>query len=341
MDNVLLDILKLCRAIDERSAAIYAEFLSETSGPEADFWDSMADDERVHANYWKYMIELCEEGAVGKLFDDPDRVLAELVKIRPRIEELVFTRSRPSHAQERLSIACHLEFFMLHRSFISLFCYVDSISREGKKPARDYELHLEKFVDSIERYGGSPELKLSGDIILRMWTDNKNLVVQNNSDVLTGVYNRNGFFQTAMTLAFLAQRGGKSVAVLLLDADDFKQINDLMGHKAGDEALKILGAVLKKHTRHSDIVGRYGGEEFLVLLADITADGVKAVAEEIRAAVEKESAALSRPFTVSIGAVTGKLGTDVEKDLYALVAKADGLMYEAKGRGKNRVCMGS
>ena len=153
-------------------------------------------------------------------------------------------------------------------------------------------------------------------------------------DGLTGLPNRAMFYEQLEQAARLAKRGGHSVAVMLLDMDRFKTINDTLGHTVGDQALREVGARVRKALRESDVVARLGGDEFAVLLATGGADAPKVVAEKIHKALEEPLVidGQSMDMTASIGiARFGDHGEEAD----ALLRAADVAMYEAK-RTKSR-----
>jgi len=122
------------------------------------------------------------------------------------------------------------------------------------------------------------------------------------TDALTGLPNKRAVADTLKRMVAQADRSGESLAVLMLDLDHFKQINDHPGHGTGDEVLAAVGAALRTCVRDSDFAGRYGGEEFIVLLSCTDRDGAVVVAEEIRGTLAGIAiAALDQPVTVSIG----------------------------------------
>ncbi|MEH2608769.1 diguanylate cyclase [Bradyrhizobium sp. AZCC 1693] len=160
-------------------------------------------------------------------------------------------------------------------------------------------------------------------------------------DQLTGLYNRR-FLEDALTRETgRAARSGEPVAVAILDVDHFKRINDTYGHEAGDAVLRELGQVLLKTIRKTDIVGRFGGEEFLMLLPGASVDVAQsrglAVLEAVRAMeVSIPNGAPLNHITASIGVAAMPLHV-ARGD--ALVAAADAALYQAKGQGRNRVVL--
>jgi diguanylate cyclase (GGDEF)-like protein len=156
-------------------------------------------------------------------------------------------------------------------------------------------------------------------------------------DAMTGLYNRRFLEEYATTLVATSQRRNTSFSVLMLDLDYFKQVNDTFGHEAGDKVLKTLAETLTKSVRTSDMVVRYGGEEFLIILMDTNAEGALKIAENIRAKVEDTKISLPGTMlqkTISIGVSEFPLDTDT---FWQVVKYADVALYEAKTQGRNRV----
>lgn len=153
-------------------------------------------------------------------------------------------------------------------------------------------------------------------------------------DTLTGLPNRRGvarFLEDAMAYV----REGGRYAVLLLDVDHFKSINDLLGHQTGDRALAQIGRSIAENIRGVDVAGRFGGEEFLVLLRDASRDRAMQVAERLRAAIEASGLeyADGKAVTISIGVAYAR-PADSSDDV---VERADRALYRAKNAGRNRV----
>jgi diguanylate cyclase (GGDEF)-like protein/PAS domain S-box-containing protein len=156
------------------------------------------------------------------------------------------------------------------------------------------------------------------------------------TDALTGVYNRRGLFQSGEFEFTRAQRTKRRFCALMLDIDHFKRVNDHYGHATGDQALRQLAERCKAGIRGIDIIGRYGGEEFVILLPETPLEAGCILAERLRAAVEGSSFPTdSGPLriTVSIGAAeAGALDT-----LNKLIERADSALYKAKNAGRNCV----
>lgn len=156
-------------------------------------------------------------------------------------------------------------------------------------------------------------------------------------DPLTGVLNRRGFLAECERLVRSRLIGATPSAVLLLDLDHFKSINDRYGHAAGDAVLRRFAQTANAMIRPTDLLGRFGGEEFAIVLANVGADRAVAVAERIRTAIEKEHVVEDGQLiaaTVSIGVAPCSLP---KFDIAALLEQADQALYRAKNLGRNRV----
>ena len=159
-------------------------------------------------------------------------------------------------------------------------------------------------------------------------------------DPLTGVFNRRSFLEFSGKEEARTRRGGSQFAVLMLDIDHFKRINDQYGHPAGDGVIKALADVCTRTLRPTDMIARYGGEEFVINLPDTDPAQAQLVAERVRKAVAdarvpSEHGAIA--FTVSIGLAT----CSDETPLAEAIARADKALYAAQRGGRNRVAAGA
>lgn len=157
----------------------------------------------------------------------------------------------------------------------------------------------------------------------------RNLAV---TDALTGVWNRrHGTELLAADLS--ARRPGQALSLLMLDIDHFKTINDTFGHQAGDHVLIEIASRLRRSLRGSDMVARWGGEEFVVLLRDCALPDALRLAEEIRAAIAEQPFGAMGSLTVSVGVAEARAG----EDLTTWLERADQALYRAKRAGRNEV----
>ncbi len=156
------------------------------------------------------------------------------------------------------------------------------------------------------------------------------------NDYLTKLASRQGFAPVFDQMLKSAQRSQEALSILLIDIDHFKKVNDQLGHLQGDAVLQSLADVLRDSVRDCDAICRWGGEEFLIALADCNAESAYAIAEKIRKLSEEKlfsQTALSSPITVSIG--LAEYGLNETSD--HLFSRADEALYRAKGNGRNQV----
>jgi diguanylate cyclase len=157
-------------------------------------------------------------------------------------------------------------------------------------------------------------------------------------DGLTGLFNRNTFVELTRQELDRAQRQGSATSLLILDLDFFKKVNDTWGHPAGDAVLRHVAATATRSVRSTDLVGRLGGEEFIVLLPGTTLDAARKLAEKLRSRLEATPTPWTPapiPATASIGLAACAAGE--KRDFEGLYNEADKALYMAKTRGRNRV----
>ncbi len=160
-----------------------------------------------------------------------------------------------------------------------------------------------------------------------------------NKDFLTGMFNRRYFFDSGKSIFNKNKRKRKPLAVVMVDIDKFKNINDSYGHDVGDDAIKQIKVILDKNLRESDLVARFGGEEFCILLEDINIQEVQALFEKIRAEFESNaitSHGFEISYTISTGVFFGLLDSMDE-----MIKLSDEALYEAKITGRNKVVIKS
>jgi diguanylate cyclase (GGDEF)-like protein len=161
------------------------------------------------------------------------------------------------------------------------------------------------------------------------------LVKQAITDPLTGAYNRRHLQNQLEQLVAPTDKTRPMVALLALDVDHFKQVNDRHGHEAGDEVLRRLVTLVSARTRGSDLLFRTGGEEFMLLLPRVTSEAAHHIAEALRQMVAQAELLPGASLTVSIGVASLRDG----QDLKAWVRSADQALYQAKRTGRDRVVM--
>ncbi len=204
---------------------------------------------------------------------------------------------------------------------------ISNILQEG---ADDYiikpftpEIIIAKIRTNIRSYILLKELEKKNQLLAHM-------VI---TDGLTGLYNHKYMFERVEMEISEAKRYSKQFSLIMLDVDFFKKVNDTYGHQVGDSVLMEVAHVLKKGLRDADIIGRYGGEEFMIILPEIIDKQSIKAAERLRKDIENiEWDFEGMQVTISLGVVTYKGETAEE-----IVGKADALLYKAKHKGRNRV----
>ncbi|WP_022856033.1 GGDEF domain-containing protein [Thermodesulfobacterium thermophilum] len=202
------------------------------------------------------------------------------------------------------------------------------------------EKTLYEIVDDLIRIPIEKiELKAKLYILLRTRLYTLILEQETVKDPLTGAYNKRFFYKMLENSFEDFKRYEKKFSIIFIDIDNFKKINDQYGHITGDLVLKTLVMIIKKNLRKNDLVFRFGGEEFVVLLAETDAQQAIEIAERIREAVAKEQIEINPNQTLSITISCGVAA--INKDIVTpqdLIEIADNAMYKAKKEGKNRVC---
>lgn len=157
------------------------------------------------------------------------------------------------------------------------------------------------------------------------------------TDSLTGAFNRRAFLEIADKAYRLAQRHRRSIALLMIDADHFKNINDTYGHEAGDRALSSLATTALNTLRSTDVFGRFGGEEFMALLPETSLNEAKNMAERLRTAIRRLRVPLDDGRTITVTVSIGvTASSDDSSDLAKLLRDADRALYQAKSEGRDR-----
>ncbi|MCE7031572.1 GGDEF domain-containing protein [Lysobacter sp. GX 14042] len=189
------------------------------------------------------------------------------------------------------------------------------------------------FISRLRRKLHQRNAELRG-AMERLNQANAELEVLAERDPLTGVYNRRRLFERLEEEVERSRRGHSPLSVCMLDVDHFKEVNDRHGHQAGDQVLRQVATTIAASLRSIDSLGRYGGEEFVLVLPQTPRDGARKKAERVRGAIDL-SCACGRALTVSIGVAGYRPGDSVD----TLLARADAALYRAKAKGRNRVVL--
>ena len=157
---------------------------------------------------------------------------------------------------------------------------------------------------------------------------------QSRTDSLIGLLNPRGFCEQAVRELARCQREGRGLSLAYFDIDDFKEINDRLGHRFGDAVLRRIGAAIARSVRRSDIAARLGGDEFVVLFPEADYSAAQAAVHNLRTALDRALADIDFPVTFSIGVATCDIAPE---SLDWVLHKANALLYFSKRNGKNRV----
>jgi diguanylate cyclase (GGDEF)-like protein len=223
-----------------------------------------------------------------------------------------------------------------------------TVVAEDDRPFSNVERKLVVELFEIVRRAEESELRFSEleRRMLGLQRENLDLTVKNRElsevssrDALTGLFNRSYVVEQIDSELNRALRFGSPMSVLMLDIDHFKRINDTWGHAAGDEVLKTVGRLLRESCRVYDVPGRYGGEEFCIMLPETLPGNTAVVAERIRNRLESTPLPCgsgSAVVTASFG-IAGMESADAVLSASALIERADRALYAAKNQGRNRV----
>jgi len=188
-------------------------------------------------------------------------------------------------------------------------------------------------VDYIAKPFDPGELKARIESVLRSIILEEKILLLANTDGLTGLDNRRRFFDILEREMFSARIKGKSLCMMMLDIDHFKNVNDTYGHLAGDMILRQMGKILKENTYSLDVAGRYGGEEFVILMPETSYSTAIKAAEKLRKIIDEchwDIGEKRISITVSIG-----IASIDSSDSLELIKRADKALYEAKKQGRN------
>jgi diguanylate cyclase (GGDEF)-like protein len=227
---------------------------------------------------------------------------------------------------ERIAVAVRRSIATHHSSVLKFKDRVSSLGSD-KKDANWQELCGE--AEGMLK----PTLKLAAQLAtaydeIRQQSNNLMTFTEVRTDPLTGVSNRRALDETLESMFAMMHRYEHPFSLVILDIDYFKQINDEQGHLYGDRMLKSVARLMDDAVRDTDIVSRYGGEEFVIVMPQTILDGATIFAERLRQRIEEQL-----PLTVSGGVATASDGDNAQ----TLLARADAALYSAKAAGRNRL----
>ncbi|MFC3713214.1 GGDEF domain-containing protein [Sphingoaurantiacus capsulatus] len=269
---------------------------------------------------------------------EPDKIVLALSEDRlpPELRQQLLTIDHPDFAIASVGTETP-DALLAHTAWI------------GTRPAADAQLILFGTADELAALEANPyivgtvdwpadlaALRRSLAACARWLRRERRLRAMAYGDMLTGLLNRRGFEEQADRTIARAHYDGPASAVLVIDIDHFKQLNDTRGHAAGDAVLRHIGALIRHHVRPGDVVGRIGGEELAIVLPTASIEVALATAERLRLAVDQAVVAFDGHdlrATISIGVASTGLTSHHAPALRA----ADEALYRAKAAGRNRV----
>jgi len=335
-----LEILRLREAVAERErlSRMLKEFNDQLRNIDADnFWERLTSvsAELVGAERASLLIlgpseDLIPKATVGIRMD-----LAIAEDVGERVARTILEKGKPvlvvdtaraqlppAPAERRYKTSSFISYpIMLSERGIAIMNFTDKVGGE-RFEKRDLDL-----LDSI-----APQVAV---VVDRMTLREKagEYAQRSITDSLTGLLNRRYIEERLTEEMNRSDRTGDPVTFMMLDVDEFKSYNDRYGHPAGDEALELIGQILRENLRGADVAARYGGEEFSVLLPETNLEEAQAIAERIRRHVE-DTRFPKRKVTVSIGIAT--LGGSLD-DTKKFIKAADDALYAAKRAGRNNI----
>lgn len=188
------------------------------------------------------------------------------------------------------------------------------------------------LIDAANVIAQFSAFMLMAFLVGRQWTQRKREEARSREDYLTGLYNSRAFFDVLVREVERARRYRHPLTLAYLDLDDFKRINDTLGHPAGDEVLRAVARILRSFLRSSDVVARLGGDEFAILLVETRRSAAEKVLRKLHDRISAELAASAAGTTVSVGAAIVETRVPPPDEF---IRRADALMYEVKRSGKN------
>ncbi len=335
------EILRLCVKMDEHAERLYGELASVCPEPELrTTFEQLARDEGEHTGWWQQLVEAWEQGLLPDLVNDTDELTERLESLHEELESLDIADLEGLSIDGMLALAARLEFYMIDPVFSELIELTEPARADRRRTS--YQAHLQRLVSAIGNHYTPDSLAgLLATVLSRTWRDNLRLAVYATHDVLTGLYNRRALETHLPQWAAWSARYGHALTVLLLDVDYFKSVNDTFGHTDGDKALQAVANALRKATRASDLVLRYGGDEFAVIAPETDLAEYAELCERINTTVReidvRGSDGSRIPLSVSIGGtVVRDPAGEPPRRIETLLAAADRSLYAAKSAGRDR-----
>jgi diguanylate cyclase (GGDEF)-like protein len=334
-------ILDLCVAMDAFSRRAYESMSASCSDPDlASVFEQMAAEERLHVSWWEELIAAWEQGLVPDVVNDTEGLERHMTTLLHEMQATAPDDFEGIPSDVMLDIAARLEFFLLDPIFGELLDLTEPARAGQRREA--YARHLERIIGAIETYYSRSDLaSFLARVLRRAWRDNLALAAFATRDPLTGMYNRKGLMTHLEHWMSWAARYRRPLGLILVDVDDFKTLNDTHGHAVGDVALTVVAEALAGAVRGSDLVARYGGDEFAVVAPEAGPDELDSLAARLMNAVadvrlhDWDGDDIVLRVSAGGAVVTDPVADEMTLD--GLLATADRSLYAAKQAGKGRV----
>jgi diguanylate cyclase (GGDEF)-like protein len=335
------EILELCIELDEHAGRIYADLASASPDERLrTTFLQLQSDEAEHAGWWDGLLEAWDNGLLPDVVNETGSLTARLEAIHRHLSSIDVSRLGDVSASSLLAAAARLEFHMIDPVFNELVDLTEPAQAETRYAS--CQEHLQRLIGAIEDVGPDDSLwELLSAMLSRTWRDNQRLAIFATHDILTGLYSRRALNSHLPQWAAWSARYGHPLTVMLIDVDNFQVINDELGHDQGDTALRAVAGALLQAIRASDLIVRYGGDEFAVVAPETAEAGYRDLCLRIKKTIGELQVVTpdgtAVPLSVSIGgAVAQDPAGSPARRIEELLASADRSLYMAKTSGRNQ-----
>jgi diguanylate cyclase (GGDEF)-like protein len=336
-------ILELCVEADELARDLYSRFADACPDPDlAATFTVMSAEEDEHVGWWVALVEQWDRGLLPDLFPQTELITEEMAGVLADARSVEPASVEDMSPTAMLEVAAQLEFFLLDPVFGELLELGGPSS--AARHREQYEAHLARVITAIERSPDAAGLcSFLARVLSRTWESSlAHSGAAAMHDDLTGMVSRRALMQHMKPWTAWTARYGRPLAIMLVDIDRLAGVNEMYGQLIGDRILAEVGEAIRNSMRESDLVARYGGDEFIALMPEASADDVRLVSERILSlvrtlAVPSESVA-KLTVSVSIGAVVvDDPKESTPRPIDEILAAADTALHEAKSAGRDQV----